>query len=189
VTEARARPETPIASELHDHLARGGTPADGVRLVELLELSGRKSKKRAKHSDGRGSRLPPDWRPCEADIAYAIGRGIAMPRIEIEAEKFRNFWLAKSGVDACKRDWHATWRNWIINATEKAYGPTNRGQGPRIDSSSRRSPTGSDAVLAGMGRLARRVDARQRAEVADRRSIPVGPDASQELDLEPGRAR
>jgi hypothetical protein len=34
----------------------------------------------------------------------------------LETEKFINFWVAKSGKDATKLDWVATWRNWILNA-------------------------------------------------------------------------
>ena len=33
-----------------------------------------------------------------------------------ETEKFINYWVAKSGKDATKLDWTATWRNWILNA-------------------------------------------------------------------------
>ena len=33
-----------------------------------------------------------------------------------ETEKFINYWVAKSGKDATKLDWVATWRNWILNA-------------------------------------------------------------------------
>ncbi|QXP89479.1 hypothetical protein [Methylococcus capsulatus] len=29
------------------------------------------------------------------------------------AEIFRDYWVAKSGADARKADWGATWRNWV----------------------------------------------------------------------------
>jgi hypothetical protein len=32
--------------------------------------------------------------------------------VRIEADKFRDFWHSKSGKDAAKMDWQATWRNW-----------------------------------------------------------------------------
>jgi hypothetical protein len=35
-----------------------------------------------------------------------------------ELGKFRDFWQAKAGADACKVDWDATWRNWIRRAAE-----------------------------------------------------------------------
>jgi len=36
--------------------------------------------------------------------------------LNTETEKFINYWVAKSGKDATKLDWNATWRNWILNA-------------------------------------------------------------------------
>ena len=36
--------------------------------------------------------------------------------LSTETEKFINYWVAKSGKDATKLDWPATWRNWILNA-------------------------------------------------------------------------
>ena len=36
-----------------------------------------------------------------------------------EHEKFCNYWHAKSGQQATKVDWPATWRNWIIKAAEE----------------------------------------------------------------------
>lgn len=46
----------------------------------------------------------------------------------METEKFINYWVAKSGKDATKLDWTATWRNWILNAKTSQ---------PRQDHSSR----------------------------------------------------
>jgi hypothetical protein len=37
-----------------------------------------------------------------------------------ETVKFINYWQAKSGKDAVKVDWVATWRNWMLNAAERA---------------------------------------------------------------------
>ena len=36
-----------------------------------------------------------------------------------ETDKFINYWRAKSGKDATKLDWVATWRNWMLNAEER----------------------------------------------------------------------
>jgi hypothetical protein len=62
---------------------------------------------------GKHSRLPADWQPSEGLIAYAANQGMAAARIALEAEKFKNYWMAKSGAGAMKRDWPTTWRNWI----------------------------------------------------------------------------
>jgi hypothetical protein len=39
-----------------------------------------------------------------------------------ETEKFVNYWRAKSGRDATKLDWPATWRNWMLKAAERVPG-------------------------------------------------------------------
>jgi hypothetical protein len=36
--------------------------------------------------------------------------------VRLEAEKFKDYWIAKGGREACKLDWEATWRNWCRNA-------------------------------------------------------------------------
>lgn len=66
----------------------------------------------------RGTRLPKDWQPSPEEQRWATD---ACPGIDAqrEAEKFRDFWTAKSGKDATKLDWTATWRNWIRNAADR----------------------------------------------------------------------
>ena len=99
------RPTTPIALELYGHFARGGSAAEGVRLVEALERHAlaitSTSKLTAKKSVERGLRLSPDWQPSPPDISFALDRGLPPERISTEAEKFRNYWVAKSGAGAC----------------------------------------------------------------------------------------
>lgn len=35
-----------------------------------------------------------------------------------ETDKFINYWQGKSGKDATKHDWPATWRNWMLKADD-----------------------------------------------------------------------
>ena len=46
-----------------------------------------------------------------------------------ETEKFINYWVAKSGKDATKLDWNATWRNWILNARTNHTRQDHRSRG------------------------------------------------------------
>ena len=75
-----AAPATPIAAELHAHFAAGGTVAEGMRLVELLERGAQMAKRR-NEATGRGTRLPrtsnrplpkslspSHWRPAPAEL-------------------------------------------------------------------------------------------------------------------------
>lgn len=71
-----------------------------------------------KTSSPRGARLsadwnlPDDWRQwTRVHFAHASD---AM--VTLEAEKFRDFWISKSGQAAAKLDWSATWRNWCRTA-------------------------------------------------------------------------
>ncbi len=61
----------------------------------------------------RAVRLPAQFEP-DRDFAARLGFGAA--EVETELEKFRDYWTAKSGRDAAKLDWPATWRNWMRNA-------------------------------------------------------------------------
>lgn len=71
----------------------------------------------------RATRLPNDWVPSESDLAFAVGKGLAVKQIETEALKFLNYWTSKSGQGATKTDWSKTWQNWILTATQGV--PTN----------------------------------------------------------------
>jgi hypothetical protein len=62
----------------------------------------------------RAHRLPAVWQPSDAHRRLADERAVDL--IE-EAEKFRD-WCAANG--ATKKDWEATFRNWIRNARPSA---------------------------------------------------------------------
>jgi hypothetical protein len=46
--------------------------------------------------------------------------------IDLEAERFANYWAAKSGSGATKVDWLRTWINWVLNAKGSNNGNTAR---------------------------------------------------------------
>lgn len=64
----------------------------------------------------RGKRLPKDWKLPKPWGAWALAQGYAEADIRTEATKFRNYWVAKSGKDATKLDWEATWQNWALSS-------------------------------------------------------------------------
>ncbi|VEJ45762.1 YdaU family protein [Bartonella vinsonii] len=66
--------------------------------------------KRAKAN--RGCRLPEDFEP---NLQYAIDKGLTHDEALLETERFKNFWLARSGKDATKTDWQRTWYNWVTS--------------------------------------------------------------------------
>lgn len=64
----------------------------------------------------RASRLSPDWALPAAWGRWAMEQGCSEAHVRNEAAKFRDYWVSKSGRDAAKLDWEATWRNWIRNS-------------------------------------------------------------------------
>jgi uncharacterized protein YdaU (DUF1376 family) len=69
-------------------------------------------------------RLSDDWKPTREYLEDAL---IIKPDLTQEwfvevAHKFKDYWIAKSGKDATKADWLATWRNWVRREVENAKG-------------------------------------------------------------------
>ena len=75
-----------------------------------------------------GSRLPTDWSIPDDWIPVAESIGVPVGAVLVEASKFRDHWLAKSGKDGRKADWLACWRTWCRNAVDWTYQPKNGGQ-------------------------------------------------------------
>ncbi len=74
----------------------------------------------------RGTRIPDPFPVTPEMVAWARER---VPGVDgrHETEKFANYWRAKTGQGATKLDWVATWRNWMLAASERL--PTGRGNG------------------------------------------------------------
>lgn len=66
-------------------------------------------------SGKRATRLPEDWEP---DRVFATREGLPPAEINLEADKFRDYWRALPGQKGVKADWPATWRNWVRRAAE-----------------------------------------------------------------------
>lgn len=52
----------------------------------------------------------PDSFNCEAELM-----AVSDSKARFEYDKFKDYWTAKSGQQATKLDWLATWRNWLRN--------------------------------------------------------------------------
>jgi len=86
---------------------------------EVKIIGAPKAKRRLKASDApaNGRRLeqswtlPPNWR------TWAETNFPAVPadQIDLQADRFRDYWIAQPGAKGRKLDWEATWRNWCRN--------------------------------------------------------------------------
>ena len=65
----------------------------------------------------RGARLAKDWQLPKAWGEWALAKypQWTADKVRDEALRFRNAWVAKTGKDATKLDWYATWQNWCMN--------------------------------------------------------------------------
>lgn len=84
------------------------------RIEKNREEEKEEGKPSSKKQD-RGSRLTSDWNLPKGWGEWAIEQGIPEQTVRQEADRFRDYWSAKAGKDATKRDWLATWRNWCRN--------------------------------------------------------------------------
>ena len=74
----------------------------------------------------KGKRLSPDWQLPKAWGEWTLeAMGWEAATVRLEAEKFRDYWVAISGRNAAKLDWEATWRNWCRNAKVQATPQTS----------------------------------------------------------------
>jgi hypothetical protein len=97
--------------------------------VEAVAIATRPTKARA-------TGLAEDWTPTPEDRSFALSKGLSDQEIETEGIKFRNYWTAKAGKDAFKKNWHRTWQNWLLNNYSKR-GTTNGKAGNVIDAADR----------------------------------------------------
>lgn len=79
----------------------------------------------------QGTRLPTDWMLTQELGEWALSEGLTRDRIRQEADRFRDYWIAKPGSAGRKTDWPATWRNWVRRASETKTGGDN-GKAERI---------------------------------------------------------
>ena len=93
---------TPIARLVELMLATGAEHRVIVSAVETAENSLRARLSTSKQI--RGTRLSDDWKPSDDDIAYAAAFRMPEALIVLEAQKFKNYWVAKTGAGATKRD-------------------------------------------------------------------------------------
>lgn len=81
---------------------------------------------RQSSSPKKGTRLPADWAPTDADMTFAIKEGFGDDEIESLRDEFRDYWAGIPGQRGCNLDWSATWRNNIRRASERRSRQTVR---------------------------------------------------------------
>ena len=75
-------------------------------------------KERKRSARSRASRLPEDWKLPDEWKEWAKKEG--HPNPVWAAVKFHDHWISVGGERGTKRNWQATWRNWVRNDLERA---------------------------------------------------------------------
>jgi hypothetical protein len=66
----------------------------------------------------KGTRIPDDWRPSEADINFALSEGMTNEEINREADQFRDYWRSRTR-DAARANWSLVWKNRIRELADR----------------------------------------------------------------------
>lgn len=128
----RLRKEALLSEERHARRVsagqKGGRPAKALKDNETRQSNAKAMPKQPEPEPyrevtdvtsmprKRGKRLPEDWTLPREWGEWALGEGWPEAVIRSEAAKFKDYWISKSGRDAAKLDWQATWRNWMRNS-------------------------------------------------------------------------
>lgn len=67
----------------------------------------------------KATRLPDDWIAPQEFIDFCIAERPDLD-IQLTLDTFKDYWIAKSGSDATKANWFATWRNWVRRQDNKS---------------------------------------------------------------------
>ncbi len=144
-------------------VARGQRTDQRVTLTKEVKKKEplRGKKKESQPLPARGTRLPENWALPDEWRKWAIDQNLGnLASLSLEGERFRDYWCAKTGKDASKRDWFATWRNWMRKAGEIAQ--ERRSHGHATDTG-RTDEEHSPAALAKWRQARIKAEAQQEA--------------------------
>ena len=100
---------------------------NGLGQAPLNHIEENRIEETTANAVGRATRLPDDWTLPDEYREWAIKEGWLADRVALEADRFHDYWIAASGQKATKRDWLATWRNWMRNVNKgKSNGKTDQ---------------------------------------------------------------
>lgn len=119
----RSVPACPHCSGAPDRVASGSHRVDPNRSNRTETETETETITTSTARETRGTRITNDWKPTAALVEWQRGQGISDLLARRELPKFIDFWLGKAGQAGLKRDWPATWRNWLRTAAEREARP------------------------------------------------------------------
>lgn len=97
-----------------DSVVLAGCNQNAMREKEA-EAEAEEDKKKNIKKKKNGTRLSEDWVATDEYINFALSEGLSIQQANSQADQFKDYWIARSDKGAIKKDWLATWRNWIRN--------------------------------------------------------------------------
>ena len=91
----------------------------GVTAGQRTKTKTNIQKEDTKVSSKKGSRWTEKDHVEAGWIDWAIEQGLGRQEAQSQADSFSDYWLAATGSKATKRDWQATWRNWIRSSLQR----------------------------------------------------------------------
>lgn len=125
-------------------------------IYSSLSYTEREARTSGREPPKRGTRLPEPFIVTDEMRTWAHER-CPDADLDLETEKFVNYWSAKAGRDAIKLDWRRTWQNWLLRADE--FRRNNRS-----DTNGNYRSTSRDRLAAHAAILERYPDERQPSE-------------------------
>jgi AraC-like DNA-binding protein len=100
------------------------SPSNGT--VRVARAAKPPASKPSKAKTDRGSRLPENWAPRQAEADMAAAAGFSPAEITACADGMRDWAASATGSNARKHDWDAAFRNWL----RRAIGDAAKGRRP-----------------------------------------------------------
>ena len=129
--------ETPIYRIINTEI---NTEEEHILSVELSENGKSRPKK-------KGSRLPDDFEVTAEMVEWAAEWSPSVD-LNLETEKFKNYWAGVAGAKGVKLNWKATWRNWMLNAEGYKRERSKNGKNQGATSTNTDKLAGYQAIFA-----------------------------------------
>jgi uncharacterized protein YdaU (DUF1376 family) len=84
--------------------------SDGLPFVTLTTNNKQETKNNVVGT--RGTRLPTDWEISDEQKQFCLKERPDLDPMKV-AESFKDYWISAAGAKGVKKDWDATWRNWV----------------------------------------------------------------------------
>jgi hypothetical protein len=110
------------------HLSSNCTnpPSDLSQPLAQIELQKHKEETRIE-TKKKATRLPDDFVVPDEWKLWAKANRPDL-QIQVVADSFVDYWIARGDAGACKTNWLATWRNWVRNAKKSFEKPVSHAE-------------------------------------------------------------